>query len=380
VSGRSLGTTRERAVRARGDDRNRRRSEHKTGSRGRTSLDRPERVRADPSPTGTSIRACGTVTGRRAADVLATQSRAARYRRPAERRHGRPQPAAGPPSSPARRPDRLAFYMGYCPHRRTGHERCGTRDGRTLPRRTRLGRHAWSSSRAGVWRALSQTLACRPKTRRATGREPGAGIVCLSGSGDRVPCGIRLRGRRTFNRRVASGDCSGAVGPCRRASPRRRRHRRLRADEVARDTGARVRTAVVAGRVRSRPGSLMAPPSRPVVGDLAHGGGEGRCPPLLAARHRHPPAADDVERAVRCMSTPIATDGVPRASWSEATIMRGYSRRPARLTPDREQGWFRGPGGGVGARAAAAQRRSERAVGARSASGECAGRSAAGRV
>ena len=29
-----------------------------------------KRVRADPSPTGTSIRACGTVTGRRAADVL----------------------------------------------------------------------------------------------------------------------------------------------------------------------------------------------------------------------------------------------------------------------------------------------------------------------
>jgi hypothetical protein len=34
------------------------------------------------------------------------------------RRHGRPQPAAGAPSSPARRPDRLAFYMGCRANRR----------------------------------------------------------------------------------------------------------------------------------------------------------------------------------------------------------------------------------------------------------------------
>ena len=32
----------------------------------------------------------------------------------------------------------LADYMGYCPHRREGHMRCGTRDGRTLSRRRRL--------------------------------------------------------------------------------------------------------------------------------------------------------------------------------------------------------------------------------------------------
>ncbi len=61
------------------------------------------------------------------------------------RRHGRPQPAAGAPSSSARRPDRLAFYMGYCPHRREGHVSCGTRDGRKLSR-ARLGRYACSPS------------------------------------------------------------------------------------------------------------------------------------------------------------------------------------------------------------------------------------------
>ena len=47
------------------------------------------------------------------------------------------KPARGTPSS-ARRPDRLADYMGCCPHRRAGHMRCGTRDGRTLSRRRRV--------------------------------------------------------------------------------------------------------------------------------------------------------------------------------------------------------------------------------------------------
>ena len=63
--------------------------------------------------------------------------------------------------------DRLADYMGYCPHRREGHMRCGTRDGRTLSRRRHLdprllvvssrrahyrtmGRPQWGES--GAWR------------------------------------------------------------------------------------------------------------------------------------------------------------------------------------------------------------------------------------
>jgi len=56
-----LRTTYERAVWARADDRNRGRQRAQTGGRGRTSLDCPERGRANPSPTETSIRACARV-------------------------------------------------------------------------------------------------------------------------------------------------------------------------------------------------------------------------------------------------------------------------------------------------------------------------------
>ena len=88
------------------------------------------------------------------------------------------QPARGTPSGSARRPDRLAFYMGYCPHRRTGHVSCGTRDGRTLSRRrarpTRLlvvagrrlagaGPDARVSSAAGVYSSAHDALAPRAK-------------------------------------------------------------------------------------------------------------------------------------------------------------------------------------------------------------------------
>jgi hypothetical protein len=115
---RLLRTTRERAVRARADDRNRGRKRAQASARRRTSPDRPENRRADPSPTGTSIRACAPyerTTGRRGPPP---RNRAARYRRLAGGANGRPQPAPGAPSSPARRPGRLAFYMGYCANRR----------------------------------------------------------------------------------------------------------------------------------------------------------------------------------------------------------------------------------------------------------------------
>jgi hypothetical protein len=103
---RSEGTTRERAVRTRADDRNRGRKRAQTGARGRTSLDRPERGRADPSPTGTSIPACAPcerTTGRRRP---LPRNRAAPYRRHAGG-HGRPQPAAG--ACRARRDDPIAL-------------------------------------------------------------------------------------------------------------------------------------------------------------------------------------------------------------------------------------------------------------------------------
>jgi hypothetical protein len=89
------------------------------GARARTSLDRPERGPAGP-PGGTSIRACAPVRGRRAADA---------------RRHaigllsiGVPPEApwssstsSRHPSSPARRPDRLAHRLA------TSRSRCSQR-------------------------------------------------------------------------------------------------------------------------------------------------------------------------------------------------------------------------------------------------------------
>jgi hypothetical protein len=92
---RSLRTTRERAVRARADDRNRARKRAQTGGHGRTSLDRPERSRANPSPTGAPIRACAPcerTTGRRRRPTAQSGFLDIGARR---RRAGRPQPAAG---------------------------------------------------------------------------------------------------------------------------------------------------------------------------------------------------------------------------------------------------------------------------------------------
>jgi hypothetical protein len=74
---------------------------------GRTSLDRRERGRADPSPTGPSIRARAPVRGRRAADAAATQP-AARYRRPAGGVMVVLNQQRAPRRSPAPRSDRLA--------------------------------------------------------------------------------------------------------------------------------------------------------------------------------------------------------------------------------------------------------------------------------
>jgi hypothetical protein len=83
------------------------------------------RRRADPSPTGTPTRGrarCGRTTaadaGRHAIGLLNIGAHG--------RRHGRPQPAAGAPSSPARRPDRLAKYMGCRANRRKDRVSRGT--------------------------------------------------------------------------------------------------------------------------------------------------------------------------------------------------------------------------------------------------------------
>jgi hypothetical protein len=88
----------------------------------------------------------------------------------------RRQPAPGTPSS-ARRPDRLAVYMGYCPHRREGHVSSGTRDSRTLSRRTHLDLRASSSSVADRRRTGTRTLASRREQVRGARRRLHAGCL-----------------------------------------------------------------------------------------------------------------------------------------------------------------------------------------------------------
>jgi hypothetical protein len=64
-------------------------------------------------------------------------------------------------------------YMGYCPHRREGHTRCGTRDGRTLSGGDASTR-ASSSSRAGVFESrLRRSLVGQGERNRTPRITPG---------------------------------------------------------------------------------------------------------------------------------------------------------------------------------------------------------------
>jgi hypothetical protein len=152
---RLLRTTRERAVR-------RVRTTATAGESGRTrapgrpSLNRPERRRAGPPPpTGTPIRARAPCEGTTGPRRRPPRNRAARHRRP-RGRHDRPQPAAGAPSSPARRPDRLAFYMGCCADRGEGRV---TR-GQVRPARQTAVRRAPAGALLRSSKAQARRLAC----------------------------------------------------------------------------------------------------------------------------------------------------------------------------------------------------------------------------
>jgi hypothetical protein len=137
-------------------------------------------------PTGTPIRACAPCERRRAANPARHPVGAASISAPAGG-HGRPQPAAGAPPSSPRRPDRLAFYMGYCPHRRKGHVSCGTRDSRTLSRRRRFDRHACvvvanrrlASAGPDVSRGCRQQSRRRPKLGRSRSGESARLAPCF---------------------------------------------------------------------------------------------------------------------------------------------------------------------------------------------------------
>ena len=147
----------------------------------------------DPPPPGRPSGHARPVTGRRAADVLATQfgllDIGARGRR-----HGRPQPAAGAPSSSARRPDRLADYMGYCPHRRktrvTGRPVICARCRRNARRKSRVAR----SSVMGHALASPPPPPSRQRHGRRPARPQGAPLVDVSQG--RHPLG-RLRTHST---------------------------------------------------------------------------------------------------------------------------------------------------------------------------------------
>jgi hypothetical protein len=105
----SLGTTRERAVRARAEDRNRGRKRAQTGGRGRTSVDRPERGRADPPPPGRPSGHACPVRGLRAADARHHAIGLLDIGVPPQAPWSSSTSSRRPPSSPARRPDRLCL-------------------------------------------------------------------------------------------------------------------------------------------------------------------------------------------------------------------------------------------------------------------------------
>jgi hypothetical protein len=220
------------------------------------------------------------------------------------------------------------------------------------------------------------------QTRRATGREPGARIVCLSGrAATACRLGIPLHRRLTLNRRVASGDAAApsghaegelhggaGIGDCALMrllatwahACRRGRRRRVRVP------GGLVAGAAMTTR-HGRPGACRRRRALSAA---------------LAARHCHQLAAHDVEQGGQLHVHAVATDGLPRVRRPEARITCGHSPRPARLLRDRE----RGHGFevrrvvAVGRPSAAAQRWSERAGASDRRRGGCARAIGGGRV
>jgi hypothetical protein len=107
-------TTRERAVRTRADDRNRGRKRRKPAPGVERLLIVLRVAERTPPPPGRPSWRARPVRGRRAADAarhaIGLLNIGAR-----RRRHGRPQPAAGAPSSPARRPESPCRLHGLLP-------------------------------------------------------------------------------------------------------------------------------------------------------------------------------------------------------------------------------------------------------------------------
>jgi len=126
-----------------------------TSSRGRTSLDRPERGRADPPPPGRPSGRARPVRGRRAADAPTQSGCSISASR--RRRHGRPQPAVGAPVEPGATTRSPCLLHGLLPASPQGPRELRARATAAHCRgRRRVDRHACSS-----WR-LSRKPPLRP--------------------------------------------------------------------------------------------------------------------------------------------------------------------------------------------------------------------------
>ena len=160
-----------------------------------------------PPPSSTSIRAVTPAASTTAADGRPRRARA-RHRRRAQRVESdvddRPQSARGTPSS-ARRPDRLAFYMGCCAYRRkvrvsrgkcarAGNQLCVER----LPEGAAVSERGWrGGSRCS---RLDRPLLFAPSTVvRAVGRS----LIRVLGS----PVDMQ---KRAFQREHAVSRCAGS--------------------------------------------------------------------------------------------------------------------------------------------------------------------------
>jgi hypothetical protein len=183
-------TTRERAVRTRADDRNRGRKRRKPAPGVERLLIVLRVAERTPPPPGRPSWRARPVRGRRAADAarhaIGLLNIGAR-----RRRHGRPQPAAGAPSSPARRPESPCRLHGLLPASPRGpHEVRHARRPHTLSRRRRLDPRASSSSRAGVGGAVSRRslLDARRRLRRSVRVRDDGSLGPSSCGGGRRSC------------------------------------------------------------------------------------------------------------------------------------------------------------------------------------------------
>jgi hypothetical protein len=167
-----------------------------------------------PPPPGRRSGHARPARGRRAADAAPPRNRlldiGARGRC-----HGRPQPPASAPTRSARRPDRLADYMGYCPHRRKGHVSGGTRDGRTTPSGiARRSRPTWCTFRLAFLHGLLPESPGGPIDRASCAPPAGCGVASpcgprppRRGRGSALQAGVRERLRGPGDKLVDDGRC-----------------------------------------------------------------------------------------------------------------------------------------------------------------------------